>query len=114
MPLRNGHRDTGRPSCPPCPGPKKPQGGPGWFGRPARRPSVVRGPPGTRPAGTETSIWYANHIEAVVCLEGEAELTDEESGEQYWIRPGTMHPRQPARVTPVLPRCQSRGACRPV
>lgn len=24
-------------------------------------------------AGTETSMWYANHIEAVLCTEGEAE-----------------------------------------
>jgi hypothetical protein len=31
-------------------------------------------------AGTETSMWYANHIEAVVCVEGEAELTDDETG----------------------------------
>ena len=31
-------------------------------------------------AGTETSMHYANHIEAVVCVEGEAELTDHESG----------------------------------
>ena len=29
-------------------------------------------------AGTETQMWYANHIEAVVCTRGEAELTDRE------------------------------------
>jgi L-ectoine synthase len=23
-------------------------------------------------AGTETSMWYANHVEAVVCVEGQA------------------------------------------
>jgi L-ectoine synthase len=42
-------------------------------------------------AGTETSMWYANHIEAVVCVEGEAELTDHETGRTYAITPGTMY-----------------------
>ncbi|MEV6107316.1 ectoine synthase [Streptomyces sp. NPDC051940] len=42
-------------------------------------------------AGTETRMWYANHIEAVVCTEGEAELTDEETGETHLISPGVMY-----------------------
>jgi L-ectoine synthase len=42
-------------------------------------------------AGTETSMWYANHIEAVYCVEGEAELTNDETGEKHMIRPGTMY-----------------------
>src|SRR5919205_2918077 len=42
-------------------------------------------------AGTETKMWYANHIEAVVCVEGEAELTDHEAGKTYTITPGTMY-----------------------
>jgi L-ectoine synthase len=42
-------------------------------------------------ANTETSMWYANHIEAVVCTEGEAELTDRETGKTYTITPGTMY-----------------------
>lgn len=42
-------------------------------------------------AGTVTSMWYANHVEAVVCTEGDAELTDEETGEKYRITPGTMY-----------------------
>lgn len=41
-------------------------------------------------AGTETSMWYANHVEAVLCVEGEAESTDHETGEVHRIRPGTM------------------------
>ncbi|WP_179201786.1 ectoine synthase, partial [Streptomyces caniscabiei] len=32
-------------------------------------------------AGTETTMWYAHHIEAVLCVAGESELTDEETGE---------------------------------
>ncbi len=42
-------------------------------------------------AGTETSMWYANHYEAVLCVEGEGELTDDETGEKHWISPGTMY-----------------------
>jgi hypothetical protein len=42
-------------------------------------------------AGTETSMWYANHIEAVVCTKGDAELTDRETGKTYHITPGTMY-----------------------
>lgn len=42
-------------------------------------------------AGTETSMWYANHVEAVLCVEGEAELTDDETGETYRITPGTLY-----------------------
>ncbi|NBE96623.1 ectoine synthase [Nonomuraea sp. KC401] len=42
-------------------------------------------------AGTETTMWYANHIEAVFCVEGEGELTNEETGEKHRIEPGTMY-----------------------
>ena len=42
-------------------------------------------------AGTETSMWYAHHVEAVVCTAGEAELTDLETGRTYTIVPGTMY-----------------------
>nr|AMY57928.1 L-ectoine synthase C subunit [Streptomyces sp. WS079] len=54
-------------------------------------------------AGTETSMWYAPHVEAVVCTAGEAELTDPETGITYTITPGTMylldgHPRHTLRV----------------
>jgi L-ectoine synthase len=42
-------------------------------------------------AGTETKMWYANHIEAVLCVEGRGELVDHETGETHVIRPGTMY-----------------------
>ncbi|GAA4919542.1 L-ectoine synthase [Stackebrandtia albiflava] len=42
-------------------------------------------------AGTETSMWYANHVEAVYVIEGEGELTDRETGEKYRLSPGTMY-----------------------
>lgn len=42
-------------------------------------------------AGTETSMWYANHIEAVYCIEGTGELVNDETGERYELAPGTMY-----------------------
>ncbi len=42
-------------------------------------------------AGTTTSMWYANHIEAVYVVEGEGELTDDETGVQHRLEPGTMY-----------------------
>nr|AMY57920.1 L-ectoine synthase C subunit [Streptomyces sp. WS014] len=42
-------------------------------------------------ARTETQMWYANHVEAVVPTRGAAELTDRETGKTYTITPGTMY-----------------------
>lgn len=42
-------------------------------------------------AGTVTDMWYKHHIEAVYCIEGEATLTDKETGRTYDIAPGTMY-----------------------
>ena len=42
-------------------------------------------------AGTSTDMWYKHHIEAVYCIEGEATLTDKETGRTYAIVPGTMY-----------------------
>jgi len=42
-------------------------------------------------AGTETLIWYRHHLEAVYCIEGEAEVEVLDSGEKYRIVPGTMY-----------------------
>ncbi|MFS0727143.1 ectoine synthase [Paenibacillus sp. 1P07SE] len=41
-------------------------------------------------AGTETLIWYKNHVEAVYCIEGEGEI-EPEGGPVYPIRPGTIY-----------------------
>ncbi|MFM1654608.1 ectoine synthase [Brevibacillus sp. B_LB10_24] len=41
-------------------------------------------------AGTETFIWYANHLEAVYCIEGEGEI-EVVGGETYPIQPGMMY-----------------------
>ncbi|MBN1498276.1 MAG: ectoine synthase [Spirochaetes bacterium] len=41
--------------------------------------------------GTETLIWYKNHLEAVYCIEGEGEIETTEDRRIYPIRPGTMY-----------------------
>ncbi len=42
-------------------------------------------------AGTETYIWYKNHLEAVYCVQGEGEIEDLETGEVHPIADGTMY-----------------------
>lgn len=42
-------------------------------------------------AGTETFIWYAHHLEAVYCVEGEGEVELVDSGEVFPIHPGTLY-----------------------
>ena len=39
--------------------------------------------------GTETKIWYRNHLEAVYCIEGVGEI--EEDGKKHSIRKGTIY-----------------------
>jgi L-ectoine synthase len=41
--------------------------------------------------GTETRIWYKNHLEAVFCVEGEGELETIPEGKVYSIKPGTLY-----------------------
>jgi L-ectoine synthase len=41
--------------------------------------------------GTETKIWYKNHLEAVYCVEGEGELETIPQKEIYPINPGTLY-----------------------
>jgi len=42
-------------------------------------------------AGTETLIWYKNHLEAVYCVAGSGELELIETGEIFKITDGTMY-----------------------
>lgn len=42
-------------------------------------------------AGTTTNMWYANHVEAVYCIEGEGELEDLVNDTTYQIAPGTLY-----------------------
>ncbi|WP_144932611.1 ectoine synthase [Paenibacillus sp. 32O-W] len=42
-------------------------------------------------AGTETFIWYKNHVEAVYCIEGEGEIEVKETGRVYPLKAGTLY-----------------------
>lgn len=42
-------------------------------------------------AGTVTEMWYKHHIEAVYCIEGEAVLTEVDTGKTHAITPGTLY-----------------------
>lgn len=42
-------------------------------------------------AGSETLIWYKNHLEAVFCVGGEGEIELTESGEIFHIKDGMMY-----------------------
>jgi L-ectoine synthase len=42
-------------------------------------------------AGTELNLQYKHHLEACYCLEGEADLTNLATGQQYDLRPGSMY-----------------------
>ena len=42
-------------------------------------------------AGTETYIHYANHLEAVYCIEGEGEIEDLDAGVTTQLAAGTLY-----------------------
>jgi L-ectoine synthase len=41
--------------------------------------------------GTETYIWYKNHLEAVYCVEGEGEIELVPQGTKYTLEPGVTY-----------------------
>lgn len=41
--------------------------------------------------GTQTHIWYRNHLEAVLCIEGEGEVEVLPEGRVYPISPGVLY-----------------------
>lgn len=42
-------------------------------------------------AGTETPIWYKNHLESVYCISGEGEVETLDDGKVYQLKPGTLY-----------------------
>lgn len=68
-------------------------------------------------AGTETTMWYKNHIEAVYCIEGQGTVEDLASGQIHALRPGTLyllneHDRHVVRpTTDVRMVCVFNPAC---
>lgn len=45
----------------------------------------------TMKPGTETEMWYKNHIEAVYCIEGEGEIEVADENRTYPVTPGTLY-----------------------
>lgn len=41
--------------------------------------------------GMDEVLWYKHHLEACLCVEGDALLTDLETKETFEIRPGTLY-----------------------
>ncbi|MPY93488.1 MAG: L-ectoine synthase [Acidimicrobiia bacterium] len=62
-------------------------------------------------AGTETAMWYKNHLEAVYCIEGEGTIEDTATGEVHDIRPGTMYALDLNDRHVVRARTQLRLVC---
>lgn len=62
-------------------------------------------------AGTENSMWYAHHIEAVYCVAGEGELTNDETGERHWISPGTLYLLDGHEHHTLRPQTEMRTVC---
>ena len=42
-------------------------------------------------AGTETPIWYKNHLESVYCISGNGEVETVDDGKIHKIEPGTVY-----------------------
>lgn len=62
-------------------------------------------------AGTETYMWYANHLEAVYCVEGEGEVEEHADGSVHAIRPGTLYALDKHDKHTVRARTQLRLVC---
>ena len=41
--------------------------------------------------GTQTVMWYRNHVEAVYCIEGEGEIEELPDGPVHPLRPGVVY-----------------------
>jgi L-ectoine synthase len=62
-------------------------------------------------AGTETFIWYAHHLEAVYCVEGEGEVEVIETGEVFPIKDGTLYALNGHEKHYLRARTQMRMVC---
>ena len=62
-------------------------------------------------AGTETTMWYKNHIEAVYCIEGEGQLDDLVNGKTYQLSPGTLYVLNGNERHIVRPKTDVRMVC---
>jgi L-ectoine synthase len=62
-------------------------------------------------AGTETTMCYENHLEAVYCIEGQGEIQLLPDGPTYPIRPGTIYALDQHDRHVLRARTQLRMVC---
>jgi len=62
-------------------------------------------------AGTVSRFWYANHIEAVLVVEGEGEITDLGTDETHQLAPGSLYLLNDHDKHEVRPRTEMRVVC---
>lgn len=62
-------------------------------------------------AGTDTLMWYKNHIEAVYCIEGEGEIEDLATGIVHHVEPGTLYLLNNHDKHRVRPKTDLRMVC---
>ncbi|MFD4990760.1 ectoine synthase [Cellulosimicrobium cellulans] len=62
-------------------------------------------------AGTESTFWYANHVEAVFVTSGEGEIEDLGTGTVHPLAPGTLYLLNGHDKHVVRPRTEIRCVC---
>jgi L-ectoine synthase len=65
----------------------------------------------TLQANTVNDFWYAHHVEAVFITHGEGELTDQETGKTYLLRPGTAYLLDGHEHHQLRPTTEMRAVC---
>ena len=61
--------------------------------------------------GTFTSMWYRNHLEAVLCIEGEGEIQTVDDRKVHQIRPGVIYALDQHDQHILTARTQMRMVC---
>ena len=61
--------------------------------------------------GTVNDFWYANHIEAVLVIEGEGELYDKDNDTTYALAPGSIYVLNGNERHQLRPRTRMRTVC---
>jgi L-ectoine synthase len=62
-------------------------------------------------AGTETTMWYKHHVEAVYCIEGHGTVEDTVTGEVHEVGAGTLYLLDGHERHVVRARTQLRMVC---
>lgn len=62
-------------------------------------------------AGTETTMWYKNHVEAVYCVEGHGEVEVLPNGPVYQLEPGTVYALNGNERHCLRPKSDMRFVC---